>query len=121
MRDFRSKTTAKKYADDIAEGLFNGACRICIKNSIKEFDHWRIVENSYPYDRIAETHAMLVSKRHVNETGLTTEEILELHFLKNTNLNEYDFIAEGIVHTKSIPEHSHRHLLTMRDFPEGFE
>lgn len=35
---------------------------------VKEFKHWVIVQNQYPYDAVAEVHHLLAPRVHVPET-----------------------------------------------------
>ena len=72
--------------------------------------------NAFPYDRIAQSHHMLVSNRHAKEVELTPEELSEFIELKNAVLNNrYDYFLEATDRTKSVPEHFHLHLLVVKE------
>jgi hypothetical protein len=87
-------------------------CALCTKApAIQSFRHWKIAENSFPYDRIAEKHDLLMPIRHVTEAELTNEEIQELSEIKNTAIDEYNWILEPTHNNKSIPGHFHLHLI----------
>ncbi|MDB5189765.1 MAG: hypothetical protein JWN49_91 [Parcubacteria group bacterium] len=87
-------------------------CALCNKApATKSFTHWKIAENSFPYDRIAQKHDMLMPIRHVTEAGLTDEEVRELSEIKNTSIEEYNWILEPTHSNKSIPGHFHLHLI----------
>lgn len=58
---------------------------------------------------------MLVTKRHVDESGLTEEERRELFALKNTVLGErYHSTINHLPKMKSIPHHCHIHLVCFK-------
>lgn len=110
---FRTKRMREKYNRYIANGGLEGGCRLCEAKTLKNFTYWRIIPNSFPYDRIATVHHMLVPLRHTAERDLTVAEREELRSLKQaTYLNDnYEFIIEATRDTKSIPAHLHFHLV----------
>lgn len=82
----------------------------------KQFEHWKIVVNDFPYDTIAARHDMIVPILHVVEPELTAEEWKELLRLKETILSdEYDYLLEATHKGKSIPAHFHLHLVTAKE------
>ena len=112
MRTFRTKESESKYQKYIENGGLLNGCALCRANSIKEFDHWRIIANDFPYDEIAETHDMVVLKRHASDTEINEEERLELDILKDSYIKEhYKYILEPTKGGKTIPGHLHLHLL----------
>jgi len=112
---FRSEEVAQAYREYQESLPADAACGLCIKPSLKEYDHWRLVVNSFPYDCIAETHNMLIPKRHVTEIGLTDEESRELRHIKEELHGEYDYFIEAAKRNKSIPAHHHEHLIVARE------
>ena len=87
-------------------------CVLCSEPSIREFSYWRIVPNDFPYDVIAETHHMLLPKRHIQEIhDMTDEEREELIELQE-GIDGYDSLTKNFPHQQSIPTHFHLHLLT---------
>lgn len=110
---FRSDEMSSQYRAYRDAGGLN-ECVLCTKPSLKEFTHWRILKNDFPYDLVAEKHDMIVPKRHVKEDWLTDEEKSELFSIKEDNLiKNYDFTLEAF--GKSIPEHFHLHLIVIKD------
>ena len=90
-------------------------CYLCSAKTVKEFGDWKIVENEYPYDKIAETHHMLTLKRHLG-TPLTQQVKYELENTIRPYLHQhYDMIFENTIRTKSIPGHHHIHMITLRN------
>lgn len=86
--------------------------------SIKIFDHWRIIENEYPYDVGYKRCHMLVVKRAGigawNE--LNTYELSELDRIKQEYLySEYDQIIENCPSRRSVPHLFHLHLVNFYD------
>jgi hypothetical protein len=91
-------------------------CPLCEKTSLIEFKFWRVVENSFPYDRIASVHHMLIPKGHLLETELSIEAQKEFIELKIAYLNShYDIIIEALPHERSIPTHHHYHLILRKE------
>ena len=112
----RTKSGQEEYDAFKKEADFRDGCRLCKADSIEEFEYWRAIKNRFPYDRIAETHNMIIPKRHIDEVGLTDEEKKELVELKRSYIEEnYHFILEATTGIKSIPKHFHLHLITVKD------
>jgi hypothetical protein len=95
--------------------MLDRGCPLCDEQSIREFVYWRLIPNSFPYDRIAKKHDMLVTKRHVQEQDLTDDEKAELFHIKQNELDEYPYIVEAHQKQKSIPHHFHLHFLIPKD------
>lgn len=84
---------------------------------VKEFDHWIIIENLFPYDAIAETSHMIITKRKVpfDWRLLTEEEEKEIDLLKETYINDnYDVVWENLPKDQTVTEHFHLHLLVLK-------
>ncbi len=111
----RTEETATRY-EAAQEAKAGGGCRLCSDSeTIREFNHWRLTPNAFPYDRFFETSHMLVTKRHTDENGLNEDEKEEYKILKNTELTDtYDLVFENLPKQKSIPHHIHYHLATIR-------
>ncbi len=87
------------------------------QNFIKEFEHWVIIPNEFPYDAIATVNHMIATKREVpfDWRLLTPEEEKEIEYLKETYLNEnYDVVWENLPKGQTIPGHFHLHLLVLK-------
>ena len=114
---FRTKKEHDRYAAYLKKRAREDGCPLCQdKETIKGFRYWRIVENTFPYNRIAKIHHMLLPHRHVTENMLTAREKSELQKIKHSYVNrEYEFIFESTHRTKSIPAHHHLHLITVKD------
>lgn len=110
----RTEETAEKYRIHRATGALEKSCPLCRENSLETFKFWKIIQNDFPYDRIAETHHMVIPLRHINEEGLTEDELQEFHKIKHSKLQEYDLIVEATSRNKSIPAHFHLHLITTK-------
>ncbi len=112
----RSKATIEQYDAVRRERGAGGPCPLCSQAPIKEFAHWMVQENAFPYDLVADTHHMLLPKRHVVEGELSEEEWIEYSRIKHTFVAEnYDMIMEGTPRQKSVPEHFHVHLVVLRE------
>ena len=90
-------------------------CYLCSAPPIRNYKHWKIIENQYPYDEIATMHHMVVSVYHAREAALHNEALEEYARVKNDLHQEYDVILENTHKQKSIPEHHHLHLLRIKE------
>lgn len=116
MGHFRTKESAEKYRAFIAAGGLESGCRLCESPSIREFTHWRIIDNKFPYDRIAKTHHMILPIKHLSEAEITAELWMEYQQLKKGYLNEqYEFIIELTLKKRTIPAHFHLQLVVAQD------
>lgn len=98
------------------ERIGDDSCPLCSRAAMREFTHWKLLENRFPYDRIAKVHHMILPKRHVVEGEITEEEWAEYHTLKSTFIaTDYDMIMEGTPRQKSIPAHFHLHLIELKE------
>jgi diadenosine tetraphosphate (Ap4A) HIT family hydrolase len=112
---FRTPELEAVYRAHIEAGGNDGACPLCGAPSITEFEHWRIIANKFPYDRIAEVHHMIVSKRHATDEEIAPEEWREYQSLKTGYINDtYGYIIEPTRQKKSLPGHSHLHLIVSK-------
>lgn len=109
---FRTKEMTEKHEAYRKTEEPSNLCVLCTKESIKDFEYWRVVENSFPYDLVAKVHHMLILKRHANEYEINTDEEKELKKIKLDYLStQYDYIIECMPKNKSVPEHLHLHIL----------
>jgi len=84
---------------------------------VKEFKHWVIINNEFPYDAIATTSHMIATKREVafDWNLLNEEELKEFTGLKNTYLKEnYEVVWENLPKGQTQPGHFHLHLLVLK-------
>jgi len=84
---------------------------------IKEFTHWVIVDNQFPYDAVATTTHMLATKRKVafDWQLLTEDERSEFEQIKKEYLSEhYDAIWENLPKGQTVPGHFHLNLLILK-------
>ncbi|MEK7081170.1 MAG: hypothetical protein AAB902_02170 [Patescibacteria group bacterium] len=113
----RTKKTEQKYKKFIAEGFLADECNLCNKTKlIKEFKHWKIVNNEFPWDRIAKINHMIIPKRHIIYEELNKTEKKEFESIKSAYIEkEYELIAEVTERKKSIPDHFHIHLIILKN------
>ena len=84
---------------------------------IKDFTHWKIVENKFPYDAIFSLHHMIVSKRiFVDMADATDAERAELEIILKDLATEamYDGTLENFPKGRSKPKHYHIHLFVWK-------
>ena len=118
MGALRTKKSQEKYLKLIANGFLDKKCNLCSKTkaeSIKKFKYWRIVNNKFPYDRIAKINHILIPIRHTTEKNLNSAEKKELELIKWGYVKKnYEILVE-VTH-KSIPAHFHVHLIVIKDY-----
>jgi len=116
MQDFRTKKTYDRYMRMCAKGLLDHGCRLCQIKPIKEFKYWKIIDNEYPWDLIAQTNHILISKRHTIYEKLNRAERKEFDLIKKNYLEKkYTHLIEVSTKNKSIPNHFHMHLIVLKD------
>jgi hypothetical protein len=112
----RTLETEASYRAYRASLPADAPCPLCEKApATTQFTYWKIAENTFPYDRIAGTHDMLLPLRHVMEGELTEDELPELAEIKDNSISEYNWILESTHTNKSIPSHFHLHLMKGKD------
>lgn len=117
MATLRTAEMKAKYKAYQADGGLAGTCVLCEKPALQTFRQWKIIDNMFPYDRVAKTHHMLVPLRHVAETKLSDEERTELLDIKRGSaMGSYEYMLEATSRILSIPQHFHLHLLVTKDF-----
>lgn len=84
---------------------------------IKEYTHWYIIKNNFPYDNVAEVHDMLVPKRIFKDlTGASPEELTEYNQIMKELHAEgyYDSFQNNFEKDRSVLRHLHIHLLVWK-------
>jgi hypothetical protein len=116
MGTLRTAETQKKYRELIDAGGLKEGCALCTAPAVKTFTYWKVVNNTFPYDKVAKVHHMVLPLRHASETELTPEEWEEYQTIKNEYVqNEYEYIIEPTQKMKSIPAHFHIHLIIAKE------
>lgn len=64
MSTLRTPEGTKKYHDYLDARGADVGCPLCRKSPLKQFMFWKIVANDFPYEKIAQTHDMLLPVRH---------------------------------------------------------
>jgi diadenosine tetraphosphate (Ap4A) HIT family hydrolase len=84
--------------------------------SIKEFEHWRIIDNKFPYDTIAETHHMLVPKRQITEwIDIEIDEMSEWERIIMYEIpQKYDMWLMNTPKAQSVKDWLHFHLIVVK-------
>ena len=120
----REEKDERAYAEARAAGTLP-PCRYCVvKNVVKEYEHFLVMENDFPYSRIAKINHMLSPKRHVasfyelNDAERLELEQIYVHMDRGTadgTLPPYDQIIKNTTRNMTIPGHVHLHLIQFRD------
>jgi len=118
--NFRSHKIEKAYHKH-RQDLGHEVCLLCdgLKAKVtKNFKHWVILSNKFPYDKIAKNHDLLVIKNHIASLDkLSKEESEELFKIKTTHLPKmnYCLILENLPKRQSVKGHYHFHLVELKD------
>ena len=89
-------------------------CPLCRASVVREFDHWLLIDNDFPYDAVAERHCMLVPKRHVGSLEEMTEEERDEFSHVQSTIDGFDSILVNLSHQQTVPEHFHIHLIAYK-------
>ena len=92
--------------------------------SLQTFEHWRIVNNDFPYDvGYKRCHMLVIKRAGVGAWHeLNQAELAELNNLKRNHLyDEYDQIIENCPSRRSVPHLFHLHLVNFYDNREDME
>lgn len=112
----RTKETKARYAAATKSGDF-----FLEDPAVAEYEYWRVIKNSFPYDVVADVHNLLAIKRLVaSENDLTPEELAELKEIKSTISNDgsYDVIMLNFPKRQTQPQRLHYHLLVYKVIKE---
>ena len=119
MKDLRTAKTRREYIKVIKGGHLKDKCPMCDESIIvKEFTHWKVVRNRFPYDLIADVNDLLITKRHTTFEDLNYEEREEYALIKKTFIEKnYHIILESLANGRSIPSHFHVNLIVYKGRP----
>jgi len=120
MKIIRTRFTQEQYNEYIKRYTGDGSDHFADWQNrlIKEYKHWAIVKNLFPYDNIATVSHILITKRVVefDWEKLSRDEQKELNRIKKDIRGKYDCILENLPTARSIPKHFHLHLLKIKDY-----
>jgi len=107
------RTAAGEYDYQMAK--YKGTTKQLHEESvIKEWKHWLLIDNRFPYTVAFRVHRMLLPRRKVaNLTELSLEEFTELLTILAGEINdEYDLWFVNTHKRRSILSHFHIHVAT---------
>jgi len=85
------------------------------EHSIKEWQHWRLIDNKFPYASVFKVHHMLIPKREVDKKNLSKNELREMDLILEELDVLYDCMLVNFNKKQSIKYHYHVHMLTYKD------
>lgn len=111
----RSKEMLEKYAiyrsEKGADYSENFAFNLEEENILYNGTYWAVIPNDFPYDRVFETHHLLVPKRvFAFASDMTSEEFDELQQIKIDLDKNYDSVLENLYERRSVHKHFHLQL-----------
>lgn len=100
----RTTETERRYQQDKLSGTTKS-----LENepAIQEFEKWRLITNSYPYDAVFDKHDMLIP----TEGHWQTLQDADLHEILALLASEYDFWFVNFPHRQSVKNLLHIHLV----------
>ncbi len=118
MQSPRTPNTEIKYQDfkkqKQAAGSDLAAFDLSEEIVVREFTHWLIIKNRFPYDNMTSVNDMLVPKRAFADYYTASEaERDEYHeIIKQLAAEDYyDALVENFPRSKSVTRHNHVHLV----------
>lgn len=118
----RSKEDKAAYTDYLQKNDSNSETLSHLP-SLYEWEHWRLVKNTFPYSKIAAKHDMLLPKIPVRAMrDLSPDAYAELLNIKDklTAAKTYNFFLETMK-GRSIQGILHFHLITIYERDEDFK
>ncbi len=120
----RTPETEQRYREAMIKRRAEGfvGCAICIipdDPSFPDLQHWRVVPNEYPYDKVAQKSWIMLPRRCVSLWALLTpDEQREYHeFRLIAGQYGVNFFMWSTPVTQSVPGHYHEHLLRLYRAP----
>ena len=118
MQSPRKPKTAKAYAEfkkqRLAEMGSYDHLNLKDETVVKEYTHWLIILNRFPYDAMTSVNHMLVPKRAFEDYyKADNDERQEYHkIIKELAAEDYyDAMVENFPRSRSISRHNHVHLV----------
>ena len=113
MGSLRTKESEEIYAR-YRKKKIDGYCPFCEGDlQIREWKHWILLENRFPYDAVAEVSHLLATKKH---RGTMNEwERKELKKILDEISEDYDSMIMNFLPKQTLPKHLHYHLLKYYD------
>ena len=118
MKSPRTAETEKKYQEfkkqKVAEIGRSDHLHLPDETVVREFTHWLIIENRFPYDAMASVNHLLVPKRTFSDYYKADEaEREEYHKIIQELAAEdyYHALVENFPKSRSVTRHNHVHLV----------
>lgn len=82
---------------------------------LKEWQHWLLIENEFPYTAVFKTSHMLVPRREISRKQISADEQKELDEIIDEVERKYDAMMINFPTKQSIKHHHHIHLLSYKE------
>ena len=111
-KTLRLAKTENKYKNALKNGETKDLLTI---EPLIEFEHFRIIPNKYPHDKIAKTHHLLIPKRRIDSwTKFNRKERKEFKKLDGFLRHKYDSISQNYPSLLSVRDIVHWHLYILK-------
>ena len=111
-KSLRTRATEALYQQAKLEGTLRP---LETEPRLKEWKHWFLIENRFPYDEVFSVSHMLVLGREAGAVhDITFMEAHELMKIRREFRDEYDAIMDNFPHRRSVPIRYHVHLVKFK-------
>lgn len=100
--------------------LNGGMMPLADETSIKDFVHWRVIDNRFMHDTVAfkKCHMLIPRRVFPNWQDINPTEFVELQEIITELAGSYDQLTMNMPHNRSVPGHFHLHLNKFYDSRE---
>ncbi len=86
--------------------------------AIRDYMHWVIIHNRFPYDAMFTEHHLLIPKKRIAFLRDAAQEVRDEYYEIKKNLDQeevYESIIENFSNSRSVGGHYHIHLVNWLD------
>lgn len=110
LRTPKAIKSYEKRLKDVKDGTY--VFDLLKLKSLDSWMYWVLMENEFPYDKIASKHNLLIPKRFIADgKELEEEELYELYQIKDELGDDYDVYMESAKHNRTVENHFHIHCI----------
>lgn len=116
LRSLRQKDTQKSYDNFRELHKDKDSFHDWPEKLVKEYKYWRLINNSFPADKVTQKHDLLIPIRiFANCDEMNQSEAEEFLIIKEELSHQYDSIMENFTKARSVRDHSHFHFIIWKE------